>query len=165
MKEMRMSRVILVVLAFALGPGCGEGKRDAASKDVSTSVAPPIPANAPSTVTVMDASSPAIMDAAHVAEQDAAVAAEPKPMGETPSLTRSPRRICRKNSDCVLLPTRPCSCPPCGDQPREAMNRKAAKKLQSAWAKRRCVQPACKPCEGRYVGEKAVCEQRQCVVR
>ncbi len=162
---MRMSRVILVVLAFALGAGCGEGKRDAASKDVSTSVAPPMPANAPSTVMVLDASLPAIVDAARFAEQDASMAVEPKIVRETPSVVRSPRRMCKKNSDCVLLPTRPCSCPPCGDQPREAMNRKAAKKLQSAWAKRRCIQPVCKPCEGRYVGEKAICEQRQCVAR
>lgn len=41
----------------------------------------------------------------------------------------------------------------------------AVKALQLRWGKRRCRQPACKPCEGQYVGTKAVCEKGQCIVR
>jgi hypothetical protein len=77
----------------------------------------------------------------------------------------NPKLRCRKNADCVLLPPRPCSCPPCGDVLREAMNKKAAKELLSRWARRRCRKPVCKKCEGRYIGAKAMCIKGQCQTR
>ncbi len=74
----------------------------------------------------------------------------------------NPRLLCKKNQDCMLLPPRPCTCPPCGDVLREAMNKKSAKELMSRWARRRCRKPVCKKCEGRYIGTKAVCIKGQC---
>ena len=86
--------------------------------------------------------------------------------GEAPSVHVDPRRRCRVERDCVLLPPRPCTCPPCGDVLREALNVRSAQELQQRWAKRRCTPPEmCTMCVGRYVGSSAACVDGQCVAR
>lgn len=82
-----------------------------------------------------------------------------------PVLTPSDRRACKQDSDCELLPPRPCACPPCGDVWREVLNAEAADDLRQRWAARRCTQPECTECTGRYLGTLAVCVDSQCAVR
>ncbi len=74
-------------------------------------------------------------------------------------------RLCRRNRDCVLMPSWPCDCPPCGDVWREAVNRKALKRFKMSWARKRCKKPKCRKCEGRYLGTRALCIKKQCTVR
>jgi len=74
-------------------------------------------------------------------------------------------RTCRRDNDCELLPPRPCSCPPCGDVLREAVNHEHADELRSRWARKRCRQPECSPCEGRFIGARATCDAGECVTR
>ena len=90
-----------------------------------------------------------------------AESSEPTP----PVLPPSDRRTCKQDTDCELLESRPCSCPPCGDVWREAFNTKTAEDLRQRWAVRRCVQPECPECTGRYLGTRAVCVDGQCAVR
>ena len=88
--------------------------------------------------------------------------ADPPPPGPDP---KDPRRACKKDADCELLPQRPCTCTPCGATWREAVNTQTAKDLQDRWARRRCKAPMCPQCVGRYLGETAVCESGSCVPR
>lgn len=74
-------------------------------------------------------------------------------------------RLCKTNRDCVLMPRWPCSCPPCGDVWREAVNRKTLKRFKMSWARKRCKQPKCRPCKGRYLGTRALCIRKQCTAR
>lgn len=104
-------------------------------------------------------------DAAPPSEEAAGLAKKAAPSLLPPELPWEERRRCERDQDCVLLPPRPCSCSPCGDVWREALNRSAAEELRARWSKRRCVQPACEACEGRYVGSEARCIDAQCVVR
>jgi hypothetical protein len=79
-------------------------------------------------------------------------------------LPHEKRLECRRDSDCAFW-TRPCSCPPCGEVWREVVNREELARLKSAWARRRCVQPKCEPCQGRYLGTKPICDSRQCAAK
>jgi hypothetical protein len=90
------------------------------------------------------------------------VEVEPEPVElekEVPETLR-----CKRDEDCVVMPPRPCSCPPCGDVWREAMNREAFAAWEERWATRRCKRPVCTECEGRYLGTKAVCRAGRCTV-
>ena len=87
-----------------------------------------------------------------------------KQTDKSPPSKQNPRLMCEQDADCVLV-TRPCTCPPCGDIWKEALNRKAYAALETSWAQRRCKQPTCPACEGRSLGTKAVCVASQCQVR
>jgi hypothetical protein len=81
-----------------------------------------------------------------------------------PQLPRSDRLSCRVDTDCALV-ERPCTCAPCSDTWREVLNRRELEKLKGMWARRRCRQPICTACAGRWLGTKAVCIKNQCAVR
>jgi hypothetical protein len=79
------------------------------------------------------------------------------------------KRRCRKDSDCVLRPRFPCSCPSCGQRIPSAINRKGLKRLRHVWARMRCKRPPCRPCRKRHRSLRytfeAVCKKRLCRVR
>lgn len=75
-------------------------------------------------------------------------------------------RICRSNSQCVLLPAHipgECRCPSCGLVWRKAINRETFKRLQRKWATLGPCKPiTCPACATFYRGLIARCIQRQC---
>jgi hypothetical protein len=104
---------------------------------------------------VPDAGAPAIVNGA----------SGPKASPHPPKLPRSPRRACSKDSDCAIVPPRPCMCQECGVSWREVLNKRALNKLQASWATERCVQQECPTCESRLLGTKAICHAGQCAVK
>jgi hypothetical protein len=82
-----------------------------------------------------------------------------------PKLPWSKDRVCKKDSDCVLLPTR---CPRCRPHCwRPVGNREALKRAESVQASVQCRNPGCRRCRPDYdwLGTKAVCVKGQCEVR
>jgi len=111
-------------------------------------------ANAPAPATAPDAGTPAATEAS-----------ETKTASRTPPrLPRSPRLACSKDSDCTIVPNRPCTCPVCGTAWHEVLNKHELNKLEAMWAKERCVRRQCPTCESHLLGSKAVCHAGQCAV-
>jgi hypothetical protein len=81
-----------------------------------------------------------------------------------PKLPHSPRLARSKDSDCALVPNRPCMCPVCGTAWHEVLNTRELDKLEAMWAKRRCVRQPCPSCDIQLLGTKAVCHAGQCAV-
>lgn len=106
---------------------------------------------------------PAVADAAQPATVDSNPT--PKKAARTPpKLPYSPRRACGEDSDCAIVPARPCMCRECGTSWHEVLNKSALRKLQASWAKKRCRLPECPKCESHLLGTKAVCHVGQCAV-
>lgn len=88
---------------------------------------------------------------------------------------RSPTRACRHNADCALLPDSCEHCPPCAATWRTAVNRDEARRLEAQRGGHPCPPISCPDCNPTpsppgqpppatgYVGERAVCEDGQCV--
>jgi hypothetical protein len=117
----------------------------------------------PTPGTASSSSRSAVLDAAAPARVNNPT--ELKKVSRTPpKLPYSRRLVCNKDSDCAIVPPRPCMCPVCGTAWHEVLSKRELKKLEAMWAKERCVRHVCPNCEGRLLGTKAVCRSRQCAV-
>jgi hypothetical protein len=114
------------------------------------------PARAAANAARVDAGTPAAADRSPEPKQ-----ALPTP----PRLPHSARLACGKDSDCAIVPPRPCMCPVCGTAWHEVLSKRELGKLEASWAKKRCVQKPCPTCESRLLGTRAVCRAGQCTVQ
>lgn len=169
--------VTALAVLLTTGPGCkpaaSQGEAEPALATSSPEPSPPAAAPTPAAARPADPA-PAARPAAPAAASEPAEPAEPAPTApaepekpapaDRPKGKIDPRKACKRDADCVLV-TRPCTCEPCGDVWRETLNRKANEELEAKWARRKCVQPSCPDCTGRYLGTSAVCVSGQCAVR
>jgi hypothetical protein len=79
--------------------------------------------------------------------------------------SQNPVAACRKDSDCVLLPEDPCSCPPCGRIQRQSVNRASYKKWIRRVRRQSCRPRQCPICSVTYLCGEAVCRQGACIFR
>jgi hypothetical protein len=89
------------------------------------------------------------------------------PGARVPPIPRAEgRRTCRRDKDCGLLPLGPCGCPPCRYSWRSAAPMRMVQSLRARHnAMGACAQRSCRPCEGGYLGSRAVCVRGRCEVR
>lgn len=151
---MSVVKTVLCALLMATLAGCTAGAQEAppAKPAPSAKPAPPAKPSPP---------------AAEAPAEARPAEAPPAAVSEVPKDERPPHatRACKTDADCTLVPKRPCSCPPCGRVLRESLNVTAVERLRERWARRRCRMPACKACEGEWVGTRAVCEAGQCTTK
>ena len=106
----------------------------------------------------------------HVSVADAGAPASSSPpqimkaSRRPPKLPYNSRRVCSQDSDCAIVPPRPCMCDDCGTSWHEVMNKRELRKLQSVWARRQCVATICPKCESHLLGTKAICRAGQCTI-
>jgi hypothetical protein len=72
---------------------------------------------------------------------------------------------CTHDEDCVLVVVVPCSCGPCGDVVHPTLNRKTYEERLRYWSIEMCAPRSCDPCQGNYLGTRAVCEKGHCTAR
>jgi len=79
---------------------------------------------------------------------------------------RHPDLVCRKDADCVFLPSICPECAPCKPTPRRFGNQEALGRIHSMQARVRCALPKCPPCadEKNRIGGNLTCTDGRCAL-
>jgi hypothetical protein len=72
---------------------------------------------------------------------------------------------CKKDADCVFLPSICPRCPPCTPTWRPVGNRAALKRIRRMQAIVDCAAPACRKCKAAWLGKKPICLKGRCAVK
>jgi hypothetical protein len=97
------------------------------------------------------------------AEKPPAMPSDPQQKTKGTPVKISPDRLCSKDSECTFAPPHPCRCPPCGKKLIESINKKAAKRRKSMYARARFRCRTCNSaCSGSWIGRKSLCIKKSC---